>query len=136
VWHLHMKGKCACACVLVCVHVCACAHVRGEGGGFSSEHTAHLLTRPSRVAWLMFHSLMLRSSVPPPVARVELCHGHHAIALTAAECEVYLCTLRPAASHTLTTLSLPPLARYLPSGDHRNPHTSWVWPPRSTCERV
>lgn len=28
----------------------------------------------------------------------------------------------------LSTLSLPPLASSLPSGDHSSPHTSWLWP--------
>ena len=38
--------------------------------------------------------------------------------------EVLLC------AQIFSTLSLPPLANSLPSGDHSRPHTSWLWPRR------
>ena len=61
-----------------------------------------------------------------------LCHGHHDTALTAAACSLKTCrgfSCRVVSvfcmfeSQTATKLSLPPLAKYLPSGLHFSPHT-------------
>lgn len=52
------------------------------------------------------------SSEPPPVANREEFHGHHLIALTAAECSLIVQAdyFRFQRSQTLTKLSLPPEA--------------------------
>ena len=77
-----------------------------------------------------FHARMYWSAVPPPVARMLCCHGHHARAFTAAVCweKVWLGALQPVAvengSHTFTVLSFPPLAKSRPVGDQRSPQTS------------
>jgi len=93
---------------------------------------------------------MVRSAVPPPVAKVWRCHGHQAMAFTAATCSVKVARGRTtvpapllppplllllavaaaalaAASHRQRRFSLPPEAKVAPSGDHARPQTSWVW---------
>lgn len=67
---------------------------------------------------LTFQNLIVRSAQPPPLARIEGCHGHHARALTAAKwsLNVYKGAVSVpcpviAADHNCTKLSLPPLAR-------------------------
>jgi len=40
----------------------------------------------NNVPLLQFHSFIVRSAVPPPLARILACHGHHANAFTAARC--------------------------------------------------
>ena len=65
--------------------------------------------------------------------------GHHASALTAAQCAVRRWAGREvSASQMCSTLSLPPLASCAPLGDHLSPHTSCSCP-RSvavTCSRT
>lgn len=92
---------------------------------------------------LVFQNLMVRSAVPPPLARSPRWNGHHANAFTAALCWVS-CSRGPIleesswtpcenpllfprrdmeASHRQRRFSLPPLARVLPSSFHFNPQT-------------
>lgn len=72
------------------------------------------------------------SAVPPPLARTLFCHGHQAKAFTADwwSDNVYNGAVSERNSlgawgQMLSKLSLPPLARYRPSGDHFKPQTSW-----------
>lgn len=77
----------------------------------------------------VFQNLMVRSAVPPPEASRLDWKGHHASALTAAVCAVKRCRgAPPAAPHTCSRLSLPPLASCAPLGDHFRPHTSCSCP--------
>merc|ERR1719335_2140399 len=70
---------------------------------------------------VVFQKRMLRSAIPPPVARRLRCQGHHASAFTAEQCSVRTCFgvfVMP--SQTATVLSLLPDAKCDPSGDHSN----------------
>lgn len=80
--------------------------------------------------WI-FQNLMHRSLMPPPEASILLWKGHQARALTAALWSWILCShwvleFKPAIdrSQMCSKLSLPPLARYRPEGDHLIPQTS------------
>lgn len=64
------------------------------------------------------------SAVPPPEARRLLWKGHHASALTAAQCACTLCSRLKDWSKMQRLLSLPPEASWCPHGDQRSPHTS------------
>lgn len=69
--------------------------------------------------YIMHRHLIWRSALPAPVASRPLRCGDHARALTPAECcRVAAGSKSRLRSHTATTLSLPPDARYSPSGDH------------------
>mmetsp|Transcript_28132 Transcript_28132/g.82675 ORF Transcript_28132/g.82675 Transcript_28132/m.82675 type:complete len:316 (+) Transcript_28132:233-1180(+) len=79
-----------------------------------------------------FQKRIMRSAVPPPLARRERCQGAHASPFTADVWRVRVKVgeevLR--SSQILSRLSLPPEARRLPpwvcAQDHLSPHTSWV----------
>lgn len=80
---------------------------------------------PSRV----FQNFIVLSADPPPEASTPWVWGFHAKALTAAECWWNLLIgVLEWFDHMISLLSLPPLARWLPSKDHFKPQTYCVWP--------
>lgn len=72
----------------------------------------------------MLRILIIRSAVPPPVAKSPCWCGDHAKALTAALWSLKLLIAWPLIFHTKTRLSLPPEAKYWSSLDHFNPQIS------------
>lgn len=108
----------------------------GSKGGRGGEGPTwdFVSTSLRQVPFPVFHRQILRSAVPPPEASTLCRKGHHAKALTAAQCRsmerrgVRL-TL---ASHRLSRLSLPPEASWPPCGDHWRPQTS-CWCPSKTA---
>merc|ERR1719478_213791 len=69
---------------------------------------------------VVFQKRMVRSAMPPPVAKRLRCHGHHASAFTAEQCSVRTCFgvfVMP--SQTATVLSLLPEAKARPVGRPR-----------------
>lgn len=82
-----------------------------------------------RVLSRVFQNLMVLSADPPPLAKTPWLWGLQARPLTAAQ---WLLNLQIGvelwALQMKSLLSLPPDANKLPSKDHFNPQTSWVWP--------
>lgn len=69
--------------------------------------------------------MMLGSAVPLPLASRPRWCGDHASARTAALCLVIFATgMWDRELQRTRLLSLPPLASWVPSGDHFSPHTS------------
>lgn len=81
----------------------------------------------SRVPSSVFQNLIVLSADPPPEARTPWVCGLQARALTAAECwENLLTGLFDEGDQMISLLSFPPEAKWFPSKDHFNPHTSCV----------
>ena len=73
-----------------------------------------------------FRIFIIRSAVPPPVARRPCWWGDHARALTAARWSVNLLSNCPEGDQMATLLSFPPDASICSSSDHFRPQISWL----------
>lgn len=80
-----------------------------------------------KLSVVTFQVLIHLSAVPDPVARMPLLRGHHAKAFTAAKWFFFIIGTSILGEYRYNLLSFPPDAKYLPSGDHFMPQTSYLW---------